>query len=435
MKREFVRDSFWTLLSQAIIFVCGVFSSVIIARMLNPYGKGVYAMVGVMSSFLMVGVDAGLGASAIYYSGSSRYSPRVVLSHGLLAVMIHCLLAGTLGLSAIWLGRDRFFPGVQIEYLLMGLMLLPLQLYMSFVNPIFIGLGQIRRYNAFQILRAILFCGSLVLIVFISERGIGGALAAEILASLGACAASLYFLIRATNGISLALDRNYLRDAYNYGSKIYASNFVFFMNSSLNIFLLNLYLTPLSVGLFATGLGVADRTLLFSDSIGTVLYSRLVSDKYGPNRSDITPLVFKSLMLIVVVFNLVLLKVGGALIVWLYSESYRDAILPFSILLIGNAARSCWRILQYDLLSRGVPGMVAAVAGKSFLVNLILSMVLIPRYGLLGAAWANSGAGLALLLFGLESYCGSSGCNVLKLFVPERSDVNAYRGLFMTKFG
>lgn len=435
MKREFVRDSFWTILSQGLIFICGVLSSVIVARMLTPYGKGVYAMVGVMSSFLMVGVDTGMGASAIFYAGSSRYSPKVVLSHALLTAIFHSIVAALVGLSVIWLGRDRFFPGIQIEYLLMGLVLLPFQLYMSFVNSIFIGLGQIRRYNAFQILRSALFLVALIFIVFIFKRGIGGALAAEILAALGACLASLYCLLRATGGVSFILDRNYLKDAYEYGSKIYASNFVFFMNSSLNIFLLNLYLTPLSVGLFATGLGVSDKTLLFSDSIGTVLYSRLVSDKYGPNRSAITPLVFKSLMVIVLCFNLVLFKVGGALIVWLYSDSYRDAILPFSILLIGNAARSCWRILQYDLLSRGVPGTVTAVAGKAFLVNLILSIVLIPKYGLLGAAWANSGAGLALLIFGLEAYCGASGYKLLSLFIPLKSDVNAYRGLFVARFG
>jgi O-antigen/teichoic acid export membrane protein len=62
-------------------------------------------------------------------------------------------------------------------------------------------------------------------------------------------------------------------------------------------------------------------------------------------------------------------------------------------------------ILRLDLLGKNRPGSVSLLMGFGALLNLALNLVLIPAYGIVGAAAASSIAYLAVTIAMLVLYC------------------------------
>jgi O-antigen/teichoic acid export membrane protein len=106
----------------------------------------------------------------------------------------------------------------------------------------------------------------------------------------------------------------------------------------------------------------------------------------------------------------------------LYGERFRPALGPLLFLLPGVAAYSVVRVLGVDFSSRGRPGTPSVIAGLSLVITVALDLILIPRFGAIGAAAAStvayscSGA-LALLL-----YVRLTGTPLVELVAPTRAD-------------
>jgi O-antigen/teichoic acid export membrane protein len=99
----------------------------------------------------------------------------------------------------------------------------------------------------------------------------------------------------------------------------------------------------------------------------------------------------------------------------------------FMWLLPGSVAYGLGYVLHFDLLARGAVGRLTVANAVSLSVNVGLNLVLIPRHGMLGAAWATSAAyGLNLLLVGLM-FRAIHGTSLSALWIPRRSDAAELR--------
>lgn len=428
----FTKSSFWTVMSQGLIFFIGLGTSIIVARMLNPEGKGIYVLAVLLPALLPYFAHFGIGLAAVFYLGNGKYSPKLVLGNNVILAFLHSVFAILIGLMVIYFAGKRLFPGVDKRYLLISLLIVPSQLCLGLVLPILLGLGKIALYNLIQILRAILLFGLVLFFLVGLDSGVMGAIVTEIIASLVVCFATLFIVLRHTNGILLKLDRHYLKDAYSYGIILYFSYIFSILSTRLNLLLINMYLNPYMVGLFTVGVGISEKVWLVADAVSTVLYQKVASEPDAERRRMFTPLVFKAILLIVIVICLVLYIFGEYLIVFLYSNAFREAVKPFRILLVGVIGSSGWRMLQSDLMGRGKPAFVTFVAGFSFIVNILLCLLLIPKNLLPGAAWAGAISGIITLLVGVFIYRKISGNKMVELFFPQRSDLRTYRDVIFS---
>ena len=83
----------------------------------------------------------------------------------------------------------------------------------------------------------------------------------------------------------------------------------------------------------------------------------------------------------------------------LYGAAYAPAVLPFLLLLPGTAAISVYNIVEPFFQSRGQPHLPLVITVVGVLANGIATLLLIPRYGMVGAAIGSSFAyGLQLVV-------------------------------------
>ena len=88
--------------------------------------------------------------------------------------------------------------------------------------------------------------------------------------------------------------------------------------------------------------------------------------------------------------------IGEWLIVTLFGAAYQPAYPALLALLPGLLGLCYASILRLDLLGKNRPGTISLLMGLGALLNLALNLLLIPAYGIVGAAAASSIAYLAV---------------------------------------
>ena len=428
---EFTQNALVTIITQTSSFLFGLGTSIIIARILGPEGKGIYSLAILLPSFLVYFSHLGIGHATVFYLGKRKYPSTEVLGNNISCTILLSAGAISVGLLIILFFSNNLFSGVASRYLFLALLVVPLHLFLNFTVYILLGLQKITKYNFILFIRVFLFFAFVVILLLGFHLGVGAAIIAEVLAFFIACIVSFLVTKRETGGICLKPKSGYLKSAFSYGIKTHLGSILSFLHYRIDMLLINAFSNPLMVGFYSLSAGFAEKIWLVSDAAGTVLFPRISSETDERNLKEFTPLVFRSVLLITAVIGILLLAMGHWLIVLFYSEAFVDSIKPFKILLIGTIAISGWRILENDLKGRGRPMANTYITGISLVINVILNVLWIPKFGILGAAWATSVSYNVVLLITVVFYGKISRNRIKDVISVKKSDLEFYLGLLV----
>ena len=124
--------------------------------------------------------------------------------------------------------------------------------------------------------------------------------------------------------------------------------------------------------------------------------------------------------IIVMVSTLALL--GNWLLVLLYGEEFSDSGIPFSILLVGMVFTAMSQLFSIMLFSKGKNNIALIANSIGLFFTVILDIVLIPRYGINGAAAATSLSYFFLFAFLLYNLLIKEKFAFNELFIVRKSD-------------
>jgi O-antigen/teichoic acid export membrane protein len=108
-----------------------------------------------------------------------------------------------------------------------------------------------------------------------------------------------------------------------------------------------------------------------------------------------------------------------------YTEEYLPSLYPLWILLPGVISISYSQILFNDLGGRGKPYFGTIASLISAFVTLGADVLLIPRFGIIGAATASSLAYITNAAIAIASYLVISGNKVSDVLLIQRGDIGA----------
>jgi O-antigen/teichoic acid export membrane protein len=102
--------------------------------------------------------------------------------------------------------------------------------------------------------------------------------------------------------------------------------------------------------------------------------------------------------------------------------AFVDCLPAFLVLLPAVVSLSLGKVMTSFITGRGRPGPVSVGAAITLVLNLAANVILIPSYGIVGAAAASllSYTTLALLMVGIA--CRMSGLSPLALIVPRKQE-------------
>jgi len=423
---KFVKETTVTLASSFLSLLLGVGTSVVLARALGPEGRGIYALAMLLPSLIVAFGNLGIGPATVYYVARGEFRRQEILGTNVLLSLGIGGIGALAGLIVVLFFREKVFPGVAPVYLLLALVLVPVEVFFSYVRYVLLGAQRIKEFNYVQIAQSVLFLGFVALALLGLKAGVNGAILAGLFTWLVVDALVFHLARRVAGGVDLKPNTSYIKRAATYGVQAHLSNILGFLNYRVDMFLVNWFLGPAAVGLYSVGVGLVEKLWMVSYAASTVLFPRVSAESEEKRRKEFTPLVARTVLCITALASLALALLSRWIVILLYSEAFLPAAGALQALLAGIVALSAGRVLSNDIAGRGFPGLNIYTGLAAVVTNIASNILWIPRYGIVGAAWASTVSYAVSFLGALFFYCRLSGNSWTKVVFPQPGDWALY---------
>lgn len=423
---RFARATLFTLGARIIGLLLGICISILLARLLGAEGKGVYAVATLVPSLVLTFANFGVGPATAYHVAQGRFPQREILGTGFVtSVAISVLATAVACLVVLFLGR-QMFPDVHREILLLGLAAVPLAFLTDFFRSFLLGAQRFGAYNVTGILSSLFFLPLLFLALRAATGGVVGALLAGVLAAFLTVVVLLITTARTARGFAARPSAAFLRHASPYGAQAYLGGLLDLLNSRVDVFIVNASLGVTAVGFYSVGVGLAEQLWLLSFSASTVLFPRIAAETDSARRGELTPFVARTVLWTSTLGAVALFALSQWLVGLLYSNAFLPAVAPLRALLPGIVTFSVARVLANDLAGRGRIMLNNYAGVVTVTSNVVLNLLWVPRFGIVGAAWASTVSYTATFLIQVVMYCRLSGNAWTKVLIPQREDMAVY---------
>ncbi len=429
---EFTKNTTITFLVRILNLIIGLVTSIVIARNLGPNGKGIYSLVILLPTLIVNFTNIGIGPATVYYIGKGKYSYEKIFGNNIIMSLIISIFSILVGLIIIIFFRKFFFSGISSYYLFFSLILIPFILLFGYLESILLGLKCFEKYNLASLIHTILFLILIVICLVIFKVTIFGVLLSNILAYFLVNILLFIWIKRLIGNISLKIEKGYIRDTSNYGIQAHLSNILSFLHLRLDMLLINFFMNPLAVGYYSISVAIVEKLWLISQSASIILFTKVSSERDERVLKEFTPIVSRSILLVTALGSALIFFISRWMVIFLFSEAYLPAVQPLQILLIGTVAVSCSRILGNDIAGRGRPILNTYLNTLTVAVNLGLNILWIPKFGIVGAAWATTISYSITLIGSLLIYCKISGNTIAQTIFIQKSDVILYKNLLIS---
>jgi O-antigen/teichoic acid export membrane protein len=402
--------------NQVGMAILGAIGAIFSTRLLGPEQRGVVVVALLMAGVISVLAHMGLPYALTYNVSRATDARDSALGESMSVAlrMTPLILALMLALYAVvyWLGHGTALRGVSPVLALSSVLLCVLYFAHKVVTSTFLGLHDFRWRNIVNIAQpAFMVAGLLiywllrlpltpmvVLWVYIGSTAFTVAIGARRIAH----AYRPKFCRR--------LPPEWKRDYVHYGLKFYLALVAQALNYRLDTLLINAMLGNAMVGLYSTGVTVAELLLFVPSAVIQVFYPQ-VAAVTKERRERVTLLTLGASLYLVFVGGIVLGVALPWLVPLLYGRAFTGSIPAAFWLIPGMLALTVVNILNHAVAGFGRPEYATYTTFIGLMATVVLDLWLIPRYGIVGAAWASTLAyGLsALVILHLYLRLGRAG--------------------------
>ena len=418
---EFGRNSLNVIVGRVLLTASVLGVSLITARWLGPGGRGEYSVAVLVAGIVAIVSDV-FGSSSLYYSARADFPRPRILANTITLALLSGATSFLICLALLPL-HGRLFGDVPPRYLVIALAAVPAGLVLSDLSGIMRGVGDFFGYNAALVAQWAIPLVLIAIILIGLNGGPGAAVGAVTVGTLIVALGAIARCRRIVGGIDWRPDVAYAKQAASYGIRAQPGAVFAFLGNRIDVLLVNGYLNPAAAGFYSVALATAERAQTISDAAATVLYPRIAAEADAERQARLTPVVVRTVLWMTIVLAAVLFSVAHWLVVLLYSHRFEPAVEPTEILLLSMVAMAVQRVFSADFGGRGRPLLNTYVAAVSLTVNVVLNVVLIPHYGISGAAWASVASYSVAAAVSCGIYLRLSGNSLAMVFLPRREDL------------
>ncbi len=399
-----------TFLTQIAILGVNVITGIITARRLGPDGRGELAAIllpGVIANAMTLGMP-----SAVTYLFRRHPDARRALFTGALAISLALgILAALVGFVVVphWLHQ---YPAQDIRVAQLLMLVAPVTLATMVVASVlavegdFTAANQTRYLVPALTLAALLVCWATGHLTPIAAAFAYGLPSIPVLLLR---VAPLWRQFRPGRGGL----RHSTRLLLNYGARSYGIDLVGTFSVQVDQALVVAFLSPAAMGTYAVALSASRVLNALQGSIVTVLLPSVA----GRPVADVVALTTRAARVCTALGAPVAaaIAVAGPLAIRvMYGARFAGAVPVFRILLVEVVLGGATWILVQAYMAVGRPGIVTTLQTCGLALSIPLMVVLVPRFGLVGAALALLVSTSVRLLLTLAGYR-----RLLKVSIPQ----------------
>ncbi len=379
-----------TVSAQLVGLILSITNAAIIARWLGPEGKGMLALALLVPGMLGLFLSGGIGVANVYFAGSRRLDVPTLTANSVgFAVIAVILGIGVVGglVATGWL--EAVVPGVPIWLVLIAMLGLPAGLLGGYFSTILQGLQHIVTVNLVNLAKVALTLALTLLLVIGLQLSLIGALVASL--GAGAVAAMVTGALLRREGATFTplWDLSVMRPTFSFGLRGHIGNVLQFFNYRLDVFIVNYFLGPASVGIYIVSVMVTELLWYLPNAVGFVIFPKAAATR-PEALNAFTPRVFRITLGLTALGALGLAVIGKPLIQVIFSSAFISAYVPMLVLLPGVILLGGAKVLTNEIAGRGYPHYNSVNSGLALVLTVVLDLILIPRHGIVGAAVASS---------------------------------------------
>lgn len=423
-----MRQSLGSIAVQVAGLALGLGSGVIIARLLGPSAKGAITLYVMLTGALATAGNLGLGAANVYLVGSGRVAARTAWANS-------WWLSWTAGLG---LSAAAFFAAplaglalrkpADMSLLAVALAGLPLAILFDCQVNLLRGLQRVGRFNLAVLLRHGVRLAALLVLVAWLEWGAAGALWAVNISLVLASAAAGYWLGR-ERAVSLMPSLNDFGRSLGYGLKALPGQMLQFLNYRLDLFILAAFWDSGQVGLYATAVFAAELVWHIPNGVNAALFPAVSAKEDSRLAAELSSRAMRHSVFWSLMLAAVMAAAAGPAIDFLYGKDFAPSAAALRILLLGAVAMVPAKLALNHLAGTGRPQYLSYAALLGLAMTVFLDLALIPRWGMMGAAWATSAAYLLVAGAGLYWMRRHGGAGLQESLFIRPEDFSQYHRL------
>ena len=387
-KRSFFQDILSILGSNVTVTISNLIIGVLLSRILGAAGFGLYSSIIVVPIIVIGFTQLGIRRSAIYHIGNKILPESNIVS----ALLI--LLFWTSGLSIIICGLVYFFSeSAPFDPLIIVLVLLtiPLLLVNIFAGGVYLGKDEIKRASIINAGPTLLTLFLTVVFVWGLKLSVLGAFIAIALSN-GLMFLFVYHTFMADYGhlITWKYHEPIMKSMIKLGLVNAIAIFIMQLNYRLDILMLQKLSTLREVGFYSLATQIAEQLWYIPLAIETIILSRSASNKEDQFMPATVASIFRVSLLIGLLGGIVIFFITPPLIPLIFGQEYIHSVPMIQTILPGILILIGFRILNSRLTGLGKPQIAIYTFVPALIINFILNILLIPRYGGIGSAWATN---------------------------------------------
>ncbi len=364
-------------------------TSVLIARGLGPEGRGVFAVASAVSGIIVQIANLGLHSANTYYVARTDGRAVGALSgNAILLSLISIPVCIVIWVGFHYLGDNAPLKGV---ILVLALSAVPIALLYMQLQNIILGLQEVKPINTVELIVSL---SGLMMMAVIVVEGIAEVTliyAVTIVTQIiGVCALMIWVFRHGNTRFSISIDL--LGRSLSYGFKAYISTIFSFLVFRVDTLMVSHFRGDRETGQYAIAMSLINMMYILPTVAATLVFAKMCGMHDIRERILLGVRYGAAVSAIMVLAAMLAMPLSEWIVTFLFGVDFVAAAKAFVCLLPGLLAMSGEIIVRKALTSDGYHKGVLWNWGIGFLVNLFLNWILIPSYGISGAAMASSSA-------------------------------------------
>jgi O-antigen/teichoic acid export membrane protein len=414
--RDLVHDGLYTFVVQTLMILGSLAVGVLTARVLGPAGKGIYAL-PVVQAGLVSAWFSGLSSSTSYYLLNGR-AGRQIIRPLTLVTACFVVVSAVAVIVIAWLGNALWAAPAAIASLPAAAAVFAVRGYVT-------GIKQVRYVSTLSV-ATVLATLALTAVGFLTIArsptiAIVAWVASTTLVGIVAWIAMMLHARRLPtgNGVRLA-------DFGRFSIKGGATALVSLLNYRADLYIVALMLPAADLGLYSVATS-APQALLFPAQVTSIVASPHIGGLDKRAAADLTARCVRHSLLVSIVICIIVFALAPIVVGLFYGAAFLPLVPSLRILLVGVVALAlAGPISSYYTLKLAKPDIPLVIAAISAIICIAGTVVLIPHYGIVGAAIASSAAYVITQVLSLWYFRRTTGVGLRSMLVPTAVDLRSY---------
>jgi len=412
-----LRKIFFTFSSRLFVTFINLLVILISARYLGAEGRGII-------SLLILGITINLLASNVFGGAAIAFlAPRMEIFRLVAPAYIWAVCSNLL-VTAVLIVIELLPPSLGFHLLVLSVIQ---SLYNVHLN-ILIGKSRLRAHNAINAIQVLVLISGMLWFIFIHADRTAAAYIYALYISLGFSFLLSLFILR--DEVKLFPVKEWMglwRTILKNGLVIQIASLAQLLNYRLGYYMLDHHFATTAsegkklVGIYSIAIAVAEAAWLISRSMGLIQYTRIVSGEDSSENRALTQRLARMGFLVTLIIMLPLLLLPPSFYSEIFGPEFTEVRNILFLLAPGTLAFAMALMFSNYFAGLGLNAvnLYGSLAGLA--VTVCAGIIIMPRYGMEGAAITASVSYLVTSVYLWRAYAGRTKTGVREL-MPEKKD-------------